>query len=277
MFFSQGSVGGFDSIASGNPSLPLSEFITYDEMLISALIGVSCPTRFINSGSRDNRSRLGLEGSYETSGVICGMVGARFERYSRMESIFCFVDPDSTSKNAWAPYGPIPENGGERWELQRMWADFYGVPYFPTYEEARQSPDFIRVGMSGNGYFNCKLYKERMRISIDTFLLEANRRGAEEKRKVLGFVFFFFFLFQYFSFSCLGKVVAVLTGLGLGMWMKTKAKTKSNKCFLYVSFNRFKLICSLKLMLKLCDLLIFLTLLPSTYVVVLFILGGVEI
>jgi hypothetical protein len=41
------------------------------------------------------------------------MVGARFERYSRMESIFCFVDPDSNSQNKWAPYGPIPENGDE--------------------------------------------------------------------------------------------------------------------------------------------------------------------
>ena len=83
-----------------------------------------------------------------------------------------------------------------------MWAKFYNVPYFPTYEEAKISPDFVRVGM-GNGYFNCKLYKDRMRISIDTFLLEAQKRGAEQNR----------------------KVVAVLTGLGLGMWMKSKIQT----------------------------------------------------
>jgi hypothetical protein len=47
-----GSVGGFDSISSGNPTLPLSEYISYDEMCVGALIGVSCPTRFINSGEK---------------------------------------------------------------------------------------------------------------------------------------------------------------------------------------------------------------------------------
>jgi hypothetical protein len=198
-----GGSGGFDTIATGNPQLPLEEYITYDEMLLSALLGVSCPTRFINSGSRDNRGRLGQENSFQPSGVIVGMVGARFERYSRMESIFCFVDPDSTSANAWAPYGPIPANdGNERWRLQRLWARFYGVEYFPTFEEAKQLPEFVKCGYSG-GLFNTRLYKQRMRISIDTFLFEANRR-AEEAGK---------------------KAYAVLTGLGLGMWMKTKLQT----------------------------------------------------
>ncbi len=198
-----GGSGGFDTIATGNPLLPLTEYITYDEMLLSALLGVSCPTRFINSGSRDNRGRLGQEGSFQPAGVIVGMVGARFERYSRMESIFCFVDPDSTAANAWAPYGPLPANGGnERWRLQRLWARFYGLEYFPTYEEARQSPDFVKCGLGG-GLFNTRLYKQRMRVSIDTFLFEANRRGREAGK----------------------KAYVVLTGLGLGMWMKTKLQT----------------------------------------------------
>ncbi len=201
-----GGAGGFDTIAAGNPLLPLEDYITYDEMLLSALIGVSCPTRFINSGSRDNRGRLGKEGSFEKSGIIVGMVGARFERYSRMESIFCYVDKDSDHTNAWAPLGAAPPNGNERWRLQKLWARFYGLEHFPTFTEARESPDFVKVGMAGGlsgGLFNTRIYKQRMRISIDTFLFEAQRRAREAGK----------------------KAYVVLTGLGLGMWMKTKLQT----------------------------------------------------
>ena len=197
-----GSVRGFDEIATGSRDLPLDEYITYDEMLISALLGVSCPTSFINSGSRDNRGRLGKPGSFEKTGIIVGMVGARFERNCRMETIFCFVDKDSNARNPWAPYGPLSEEKGERHRLQKLWAEFYGVDYFPDFEEARESPDFVELAY-GHGYFNVQIYKRRMRISIDTFLLEANDRA---KSKGI-------------------KAYVVLTGLGLGMWMKTKLQT----------------------------------------------------
>merc|ERR1719197_1178889 len=147
---------------------------------------------------------MGQPGSFEKTGIIVGMVGARFERECRMESIFCCVDKKSTATNAWAPYGPFPpeEKMTERHRLQQLWARFYGREYWPDYNEASQSPDFVALAY-GYGYFNTALYKQRMRISIDTFLLEANDRATKEGR----------------------KAYVVLTGLGLGMWMRTKFQT----------------------------------------------------
>ncbi len=155
-----------------NEKLPLSDYITYDEMAIAALLGVSCPTIFINNGSRDNRGRPADAATFErdgtatsdrciictllyspllyrpllcsaalldstllystlldsystllhsalllasvpsahvaraadldcTKGIYCGMVGARFERFSRMESIFCFLD--KVRLESWPP------------------------------------------------------------------------------------------------------------------------------------------------------------------------------
>jgi hypothetical protein len=46
--------GGFDLIGSKfeKPPLVLRNYMSYDDMQIAALIGLSGPTRFINSGSR---------------------------------------------------------------------------------------------------------------------------------------------------------------------------------------------------------------------------------
>jgi hypothetical protein len=121
-----------------------------------------------------------------------------------MESIFCFVDKDSTEENDWAPYGKLPEDGGnERHRLQKLWAEFYGLSHFPSYAEVKENADdFIELAY-GYGYFNPTVYKQRMRLSVDSFLLEANARAGDAKK----------------------KAYVVLTGLGLGMWMRTKAQT----------------------------------------------------
>ncbi len=200
-----GGVGGFDDVGTDRETdaLSLSEYISYDEMAIAALLGVSCPTvtrnfctislnvdcftrhsrthvlwqLFINNGARDNRGRPGDVGTFEPEGVYCGMVGARFERYSRMESIFCFLDKDSDESNAWAPYGKKADPNSHRTKLMHLWARFYGLKAenFASFKEASGDASYMRL--AGNGLFNVALYKARMRISIDTFLLEANARA----------------------------------------------------------------------------------------------------
>ena len=49
--------GGFDSVGTAldqgpQAGISLMEYLSYDEMALGALLGVSCPTHFINSGSR---------------------------------------------------------------------------------------------------------------------------------------------------------------------------------------------------------------------------------
>lgn len=199
-----GGVGGFDSIGQDEekPGLSISEYITYDEMCIGALLGVSCPTMFINNGSRDNRGRPSDPTTFEPRGIYCGMVGARFERYSRMESIFCFLDKDSDETNAWAPYGQKANRKNPRVRLMQLWARFYGLKsdVWPSFKEAQGDPSFVKLP---SGLFNVPIYKARMRISIDSFLLEANLRAGEAGKKAF----------------------VVQVGLGLGMWMKTKKQT----------------------------------------------------
>jgi hypothetical protein len=64
-----------------NPKLSIYDYLSYDEILISALIGVSSYTRFINSGSRYNRGIIDETGMFIKRGVVVGLVGCRFERF----------------------------------------------------------------------------------------------------------------------------------------------------------------------------------------------------
>ena len=62
------------------------DYISYDEMLISALFSVAVPTYFINSGSRRNEGIRNMNfDEYRTYGVYIGSVGCRFERPGLME------------------------------------------------------------------------------------------------------------------------------------------------------------------------------------------------
>ncbi|MCE2983999.1 MAG: DUF4804 domain-containing protein, partial [Parachlamydia sp.] len=126
----QGS-GGFEAIGKEGEALPLTlqNYLSYDEMQISALLGVSTPTYFINSGKRYNRGLLSQE-DYQKTGVYVGLVGARFERENLMEWQHMIVTPNqNTPENGYGEEAPSA--------YQKMWANFYGYP-LKTFEETRQ-------------------------------------------------------------------------------------------------------------------------------------------
>lgn len=79
--------GGFETIGTMQEKLPLvlKDYISYDEMQIAALLGVSVPTYFINDGDRNNKGIKAIPGSFEEQGVYVGLVGARFEKPGLME------------------------------------------------------------------------------------------------------------------------------------------------------------------------------------------------
>lgn len=77
--------GGFDNIGNKSGTLSLVDYISYDEMAISALLGVSVPTYFVNSGDKNNDGKKGAAGTFESEGIYVGLVGTRFERPELME------------------------------------------------------------------------------------------------------------------------------------------------------------------------------------------------
>ena len=138
----------------------IENFLTYREQKISALIQLSTETLLINSGGRYNKGKPAPEGSFIKEAVYVGVVGARFEKPGKMDHQDCVVSKDSG-----------------RWTRQSS-----------RYEHEQ-------IGHS-DFFFNVTQYKKRMKLSFETFLLEANMRGQKQKKKVYCHV----------------------VGLGLGVW-----------------------------------------------------------
>lgn len=193
--------GGFDSIGTDDEQAPLvlREYNSYREMAIAALVGVSTPTYFINDGDRGNRGRPGAPGSFEEQGVYVGLVGARFERREQMEWRHMVITP--TQNTTARGYGLFadPESAAAR-ELA-VWARLYdegdqGLDFFPDFDsvDGDDSGDYIRCGR--DRYLNARVYRRRMRMSVEPYLIDANQRAKEAGRQ--------------------GYVIAV--GLGLGVW-----------------------------------------------------------
>lgn len=136
-------------------TLTLKEYLSYDEIMLGSLIGVSGPSYFINNGSRTNIGSKSEPGTFQSRGIIMGLVGARFEREDRMDSTHVFP-PVKT------PYQDP--------RLSGIFQDFFGA------ERDR------------NAAFDVDMYKARMRITIDILLLEANDRAKEANKEAHTYV-----------------------------------------------------------------------------------------
>lgn len=131
-----------------NPDLRLEEYLSYDEIMLSSLLGVSGPSHFINSGGRYNHGVPGIEGEYEKRGIIMGLVGARFERVDRMDSVFML---------------PAVGRPKQHPELTRLFFEFFGV----------------ERGSTGGRGLDGEVYKARIKVTAEVLLLEANARARE--------------------------------------------------------------------------------------------------
>lgn len=153
----------WDSVGSDREGrqLQLDEYLSYDEIMLGSLIGVSGHSYFINDGSRFNQGKSGAPGTFEHRGIIIGLVGARYERDDRMDSIFVL---------------PPVEKPKMHPELRQTFMDFFG----------RLGSESI--GRATARSFDVATYKARMRITIDILLLEADSRAKEAARKAHTYV-----------------------------------------------------------------------------------------
>jgi len=131
---------------SQNTVLFLDEYLSYDEIMLASLLGVSGHSHFINDGARNNRGVAGREGTFQPRGVILGLVGARFERAGRMDATYMLPPSAETTQHP---------------ALISLFENFFGA------ERAEPVP------------FDRAMYTARMRITVDMLLWEANARAAE--------------------------------------------------------------------------------------------------
>jgi len=224
--------GGFEDIGTckqGSPLL-LQDYLSYDEMQISALISVAVPTLFINNGGRDSLCKPGDQGTYEDTGVLVACVGARMVLPGRMEAEHMVVTGETKTP------GPITE----------AWEEFYGLR-FGTLSDAQADKEerrFHRIGADCSWckrrsqeawtertgwrkrtycrtcmesyyggavskpadmpkYLDKEIYQLRIRQTVRPFLLYASERGLRHRARAEG--------------HPLGAHARV-KGLGLGAW-----------------------------------------------------------
>lgn len=143
-----------------NSHLTLENYLSYDEIMLSSLLGVSGHSHFINTGSRRNCARPAPEGSFQSRGVIIGLVGSRFERKHRMDSVHILPPPKAKENTP-----PLQDPA-----ISAMIQAFFGSPRDVTQD------------------FDVPMYRARSRITADMFLLEANTRAAEAGKKAWAYV-----------------------------------------------------------------------------------------
>jgi hypothetical protein len=157
--FDGADAAGFDAIGTADERAPLhlASLLSYEEMQVSALIGVSSSCHFINDGSRGNQgSRGGAYAAWEQRGVYVGQVGCRFERHRRMEWEMMVVDPEqNTAANG---YGDGEVAGGDEGESRRTmllrWAALYRLAeqrgrWVLGGAPGHSAPRLLRGGASG--------------------------------------------------------------------------------------------------------------------------------
>jgi len=137
-----------------NKHLFLQDYLSYDEIMLGSLMGVSGPSFFINEGSRNNMGRIGGS-AHEPRGIIVGLVGTRFERDDRMDSVYILKNVNHPRQHP---------------DLRNLFYQFFG---------RCKKPDLD---------FDMKMYKARVRISADILLLEASARAREAGKKAYVYV-----------------------------------------------------------------------------------------
>jgi hypothetical protein len=194
--------GGFEQVGTNQERSPLvlDQVISYDEMVLSAFLGMSVPTSIINQGGRFNKGMLDESGEHVDHAVYIGSVGARFEKSGVMEYAHMLITPEQNTSDQGYGCNPSARNHMlDFWASSELYRDLLpvdgsGRPYFPTYAEAQS--DQQRYAAARGVYFNTSVYKARLRAVVFPYLLEAN--AAAQKQ------------------GCTAFCHAV--GLGLGLW-----------------------------------------------------------
>eukprot|EP01084_Bolivina_argentea_P148905 260236_1 len=211
--------GGWNNIGSNNEnaetSPKLNDYLSYDELLLSSLCGISSPTHFINDGSRRNCGRVRKNSIYPIQGIYMGLVGARFEKNDVMEySLMVVTNNQNKIENGYGKDNASSKNRKMIWDAFKK---FYARKYFPTYTEINENYNNDNNiqnryykdqgwGMN-NSFLDIEMYKQRIRISIELFLFDADNRAKQYKQ----------------LYNVNAGAYCHIIGLGTGVWSFKKS------------------------------------------------------
>lgn len=161
------------------PTLPfLREYISYDEMLMSACVNMSTPTFYVSDGSLSDPKAKPTR-PFIPEGILCGLVGARLEKSGFMEHRFVF--PRSNSDQT---FDDVHHSDG--FWINNVYPLAFPEGKIPTTAEVAASPEIY-----GNIYkdgVNVVYLKRRLSFSVIPFIKEAENRGVERNRQVVASV-----------------------------------------------------------------------------------------
>lgn len=135
----------------------IHDYLSYDEIMLGSLIGVSGPSYFINGEDRFNHGIREKKDIFEARDIITGLVGARIERKGHMDATFVL---------------PSRRHSRMHPDLQELFVDFFDV-------------DPMHESLATRNMLDQQVYEARMRITAEILLLEAHRR-AQADREVPG-------------------------------------------------------------------------------------------
>merc|ERR1712070_571098 len=116
-------------------------------------------------------------------GVVVDQTGCRFERQGLMEWQHMMVtEEQNTAANG---YGPRSDD--DPVTFLSIFAEFYGLDYFPTYQEVvveslQPSTSSKWVATEAGGFLNVDVFRRRYRAQAEAFLAECSARGAAPYR-----------------------------------------------------------------------------------------------
>merc|ERR550519_2816434 len=122
--------------------LNLEDYMSYDEIAVSALLGVSCPSCIINNGARNNSGRDGKKGSYETEAEYIALVGTRFENHLQMANIYCIVKKWTSAMHKQRNSSVEEFNA-----MRECWGKLFDEPTLPTITDVRKYAETNRMHM----------------------------------------------------------------------------------------------------------------------------------
>lgn len=201
--------GGFESIGRSDEKYPLQlkDCLSYDEIKLSALLSVSSFTEFLNDGNRNNCGVIEENKTLiERSGVIIGLIGARFEKHDVMEFQDIVISKrQNSAQNGYGPKNstiPVQPNLVKKVEFRKLWNEFYDEKDFVYSSIEKDGQRFSNV--CGQDIFDNLIMKKRFTISFDTLLLESEARAASLSKKAYIHV----------------------VGIGLGVWQIANQQTE---------------------------------------------------